>query len=370
MAGRVQFPDGTFGSPEELAAQQNLDAIRARGGSQSELDEAGNKLGSAANADYLNNGSGGVTAEDQAKAAAVTYNNPPAADVGGYAGGAKDIHDFFRSGEKSNDAAQASNNEAMGLSLSRMREDRAPLTENATLVGREAASRQQQLDATGLMGQAAMGNAPSAATAKMGMGLNDSMAGQAGASGAARGLSALNGVQGGASGVGMQATNSMMSGGMARGAEVNEAMGAYGGQAGDVRSGDLGRVNQTNQNSLNGQSINDNWKVGNADLAASQGGLGASMRQTDDQYFGASQEPAKRQLGYDQEMNAIAAGQSTQEAAARRAKSQEGEDHARQLAGGAITTGLTIGGGMAGGPAGAAAGGFGGGIVNSYINKR
>ena len=290
------------------------------------------------------------------------FLSPGATDVGGYRGGAKDIHDFFRAGEKNNDAAQQQNSAAMGLSLERMRQDRAPIAENATLVAREAASRGQQLQATGLMGQAAMGNAPSAANQQTTMALNDGMAGQAGAAGAARGLSALNGVQGGASGVGMQATNTMMNGGMARSKEVDDAMGQYGGMAGDVRSGDLGRVTQTNQNALAGQSLNDDWKLGNAGLAAKQGQLGNGMGQIDDSYYGASQDPAKRQLGYDQEMKSIEAGASMDSAAAKRAKTNAEQDRNRAMASGAAQAGLSL----VGGPV---AGSLGGGMANSAIRS-
>jgi len=370
MGKRIQLPDGTYGSPEELAAKQELDAIRARGGTQGEIADANKKLSDAANADIVGDGKGGVTNEDLAEADKVTYHNPPAADVGGYAGGAKDIHDFFRAGEENNDRAQEANNEAMGLSLDRMKNRRDPIQENGALVAREAGSRAQQLQATDMARQAATGQAPSAADAQTTMALNDTMQGQAGASGSARGLSALNGVQGGAAGVGMQGTQTMMGGGMARSKEVNDAMGAYGGLAGDVREGDLGRVNQTNQNALAGEELNDNWQLGNAGLAGSQAGLGVSMRQTDDQYFGASQEPAKRRLGYDQEMNSILAGQSTQEAAGRRAKSQEAQDTTRGIAGGAVQAGLTAAGTYFGGPVGGAAGGYVGGMANSAIRKK
>jgi len=372
MAGpRIDLPDGTKGTQREADAMAKLAEIRGRGGSQSEIDAANTELGNASQEDFTQNGSGGLTNDDLNDAKSRIYNNPPAADVGGYAGGAKDIHDFFRAGEGNNDAAQASNDEAMGLSLDRMRQDRAPIAENAALVGREAGARGQQLQATDLARQAAMGQAPSAADAQTGMDMNNIMGGQAGAMGSARGLAGLNGTQGaGASMMGMQSSQAGLQGAQGRSQEVNSAMSGYGGLAGDVRSGDLGRVQQSDQNALAGQGINDDWKLGNAGLAASQGGLGVSMRQADDQYFGASQEPAQRQLGYDQEMNSIAAGQSSQEAAARRAKSQEGQDHARQLAGGAITAGLTVAGTMAGGPVGGAAGGAAGGMINSRINSR
>jgi len=152
----------------------------------------------------------------------------------------------------------------------------------------------------------------------------------------------------------MQGTQVAMGGGMARSREVNDAMGAYGGLAGDVRAGDLGRVNQTNQNALAGQSINDDWRVGNANLAGKQAQLGNSQGQVDDAYFGASQEPAARQLGYDQEMKAIEAGASQDAAGAKRASTNADLDRRQQFVQGGITAGLGIIGGPVGGMMGSA----------------
>ena len=308
---------------------------------------------------------------DVGAGAKTQYHSPGATNVGGYDGGGKDIRDLFQEGEKANNAAQAANRGAMGESLGRMQEDRGEVSpENAQLVAREAASRQQQGLSLDMQRDAAMGNAPSEAAAQTQIGMNDISGGQAGAMGAARGLSALGGVQTtGAAGAGQAAGNLAVQGGMGRSAEVGQAIGMYGTSSGDMRQGDLGRVNQTNQNALANQSMNDSWKLGNAGLAVKQGQLGVAQGQMDDAYYEASKEPMMRQLGYDQEMKAIEAGASSDSAAGKRARANADNDRNRQLAGGAVAGGLTLVGAL-GGPAGAAAGATAGGMANSYINKR
>ncbi len=303
------------------------------------------------------------------KVAATTYINPGSTDVGGYVGGGKDIHDAIQQAGKGNDVSRASNQAGLDQSLANMQGDRDSLKENSVLAQREADSRQQQGQALDIQRDAALGNAPSAAAYQTQSGMNDIAAGQAGAMGSARGLSALGGVQGaGASGVGQAAGGMAMQGGLGRSDEISKAIGMYGSSAGDMRGQDLGRVNQTNQMALAGQNLNDNWKLGNAGLAGKQGQLGVSMNQMDDAYYNASNDPAMRQLGYDQEMLGIQAGQNSDSAAAHRAAANADADRNRQLAGGAVQGGLTLVGSM-GGPAGAAAGGAAGGIANSYINK-
>lgn len=350
-----KFADHQAKLAEEEQRQQKWRDAQGPGHSQSEKD--------AADREYY-----GDTEEQGGRS---TNSLTPSADVGGYVGGGKDIQNFFLAGEKGNDAAQAANDAAMNNSLGNMRSNRDPIAENGALVAREAAGRKQQGQALDLQRDAAMGNAPSAAAYQTSMSMNDAMGGQAGAAGAARGLSALNGVQGaGASGMGMQASNIAMQGGMGRSQEMGQNIGMYGSSAGDMRAGDLGRVNQTNQNILAGQSNNDAWKIGNAGLAAKQGQLGNAMGQVDDSYYGASNEPAMRQLGYDQEMNALLSGASSDNAGAARARANAEGDRNRQMVGGAVNAGLTIGGSAMGGPAGGAIGGLGGGMANSYINDR
>lgn len=338
-------------------AQNHYNDVSKRpGATQSEIDDA------ARTAFHSPENTGGRS----------TYGGTPSANVGGSVGAGKEIHDFFSAGQKDNDAQQASNDAAMNGSLANMKGDRGVVSpENPILLAREAAARKQQGQAVDLARDAAMGNAPSAADFQTRGAMDANMAGQSGAAGAARGLSALNGVQGsGAAGAGMNASNIAMTGGMGRSQEMGQNIGMYGSMSGDMRSGDLGRVNQSNQNALANQDLNDNWKLGNAGLAAKQGQLGVSQGQMDDAWYGASQEPTKRQMGYDQEMNAIQAGANAQEAAASRAKAQAAGDRNRQLAGGAVAGGLTIVGTAAGGPAGGALGGMGGGIANSYITDR
>ncbi len=292
-----------------------------------------------------------------------TYVDPGSAEVGGYAGGAKDIHDSLVAASHGNDAAQAANQEAMGQSISNMQQDRDPLQENAIQASREADARTQQGQALDLQRDAALGNAPSVAAYQTQSGMNDIAGGQAGAMGSARGLAAMSGVQGaGASGVGQSAGNLALQGGMGRSGEVGKAIGMYGSSAGDMRGSDLNREDQTNQLALAGSGMNDSWKTGNAGLAAKQGQLAGSMTDLDDAYYGVGQNAIVKQHGYNQEMKAIEAGASADSAAGKRAKSLADTDRTKGLIGGAIQGGLTL----VGGGAGAAAGG----IANSYINKR
>jgi hypothetical protein len=347
--GFMQGFDPTGKTQSEIAAEQ---ARRV----QASKDAVGDK----------DDGEGPIRGWDK------TFYNPGSADVGGSVGAGKDIADYFSAGQGLNDAQQASNSGAMAASLANMKGDRGQVSpENAGLVATEAQGRFEQGQALDIARDAAMGRAPSEAAAQTTLGMNDIMAGQAGAMGSARGLAGLGGVQNaGAAMGGLAAGNLAMQGGLGRSKEMGQALGMYGTQAGDMRAGDLGRVNQTNQNALHNQSLNDDWKIGNANLAARQGQLGVSQGQMDDAYYGASLEPAKRQFGYDQEMKAIEAGQNSDAAGARRAASNATADRNRQLAGGAAAGGLTIIGGAMGGPAGAVAGGTAGGMANSYINKR
>jgi hypothetical protein len=356
-----KYPVGHEGDDRYLPYGINPD-----GKTESELQAARDAAIAKTNQETLNR------TGNPGKAGQTTYAPVGSADVGGGVGGGKIIEDFFKAGEKENDAAQAGNRSAMLGSLANMKEDRGTVVpENAQLLGREANSRVQQGNALDLARDAAAGNAPSAAAYRTQAGMDSVMAGQSAAGGAARGLGALTGTQTtGASAAGLAAGNTAVQGGMARSAEIGEAMGMYGSQAGDMRQGDLGRVNQSNQNALANQSLNDDWRLGNAKLAASQGQLGVSQGQMDDAYYGASQVPKGKQLGYDQEMNAIQAGASADSAAAHRAKANADADRNRQLGGAAVQGGLTIGGTALGGPIGGALGSAGGGMANSYISGR
>ncbi len=298
------------------------------------------------------------------------YHDPGGAYVGGSKGAGAEIKQSFLDGEKLNDGLQASNLGAMQGSIANMKADRAPIEQNGALLSREADARVQQGQSLDLQRDAAMGNAPSAAAAQTTMGMNDAMGGQAGASGAARGLSALSGVQGtGAQGMGMQGSSLALQGGMGRSQEMGQNIGMYGSSAGDMRSGDLGRLDASSKFAIAGQGINDDWKIGNANLAGKQGQLGAALGTADDAWFGASQEPDKRQMAMNQEMKAVQAGANTDAAQAARAAANAANDKNRAIAGGAVTAGLTAAGTAVGGPAGGAAGGMGGSYLNNLYDE-
>ncbi len=290
-----------------------------------------------------------------------TYLSPGAAEVGGYAGGAKDISSLFKESSKGNDAAQALNSAALGDSVRNMSERRGDMSpENAALVAREADARVQQGQALDIQRDAALGNAPSAAAYQTQSDMNNIAGGQAGAMGSARGLAAMGGVQGaGASGVGQAGTEAAAMGGMGRSREMSSALGMYGSSAGNMRQGDLGRLSQTSENALGNMRANDAWQVGNANLGVKQGNLGVQMGNMDDAYNNASNEPLLRQHGYNQEMNAIKSGANADAAAATRAKFKARQDANRDLAKNSAVAGLTI----VGGPVA-------GGIGNSAINTR
>ncbi len=300
------------------------------------------------------------------------YHSPGAAEVGGYVGGAKDQQAMYQSHQGDNDAAQAANHAAMQGSLAAMNGDRGTVSpENAQLLARQDAARMQQGNALDLSRDAAMGNAPSAANAQMAMAMNENMAGQSGAAGAARGLSALSGAQAtGAAGVGMAGTQAALAGGMGRSKEIGDAMGMYGGAAGNMATADMNRLGQGDKNALGNQQLNDSWTEGNAGLAANQGKLGLSQASSDDAWYNQGDDAIKRQMSYDSRMNAIENGANADAADAASAKRRADEDRNRQLIGGGVQAGLTLGGTAVGGPAGGAGGGVVGGMANSYISNR
>lgn len=299
-----------------------------------------------------------------------TYHSPGSADVGGSPGEAKVQSDFFKNGNKRNDTAQKTNEDAQTTSRYNMVAERGTVApENATLLGRQNDARLAQLNAVDLNGQAARGDAPSAADASMGMQLNDNMASMASAAGSARGLGALNSAQG-ASGLGMAGTQAALQGGMGRSKEINDAMGVYGQSAGNMVQGDINRLSQGDSNSVANVKLNDEWQEGNANLGVAQGKLGLSQQQSDDAWFNQSQEPMKRQMQYDSRMNAIQNGANLDKADALRAARQASEDRNRALIGGGVTTGLTLGGTVAGGPGGGMFGSMVGNTVNGYITGK
>lgn len=286
------------------------------------------------------------------------YRNPGSADYGGNGG-----VDFYRNagieGGHRNDAAQAANSEALKNSLANMQDPRGQVAhENPFLASREAATRGQQMNALNLSRDAAMGKAPSEAAFQTTLGMNDIMGAQAGQVGTARGLAGLSGaqMQGGAM-AGQSAGNLAMTGGLARSKEIGDAIGMYGSQAGAVGGQDVQRLGQNTQNGMFNAKLNDDWKLGNANLAQQQGRLGVSQGATDLAWMGEQTKGADKQFEYDQRMAASEAGADADKVAAKIAGNREDKENKRQLVNGGITAGLTVAGTVAGGPVGGALGG-------------
>ncbi len=295
---------------------------------------------------------------------ATTYINPAAADV--QAGVYKDNAQQHL---KDNDALQASNAGGLANSLSNMKANRGPVSvENNTLNARADATRGQQMQSLDLNRAAAEGKAPSLAAGQTTLGMNTAMAGRAGAMGSARGLTGLNGAQAAAGqGVAAQAGDTAFAGGMGRSKEIGDAIGMYGSQAGDVRNQDYKRLGISDQNSMFNADTNDKWKLGNANLAASQGRLGVAQNGTDMGWQQEAMDPAARQFENDQEMSQIQAGANAEQAAAQIARNRESRNSARSVGGQAFTAGMTIAGTALGGPAGGALGGLGGSTASKYF---
>jgi len=296
--------------------------------------------------------------------------NPGSTQVGGHKGGGQEIHDAALAGMHRGDAAYDANQSAMNGSIANMKQDRGVMSpENSTLLGREAATRGQQVDSLGLDRNAAEGNAPSASAFQTRGDMNNIMAGNAGAMGGARGLGALNGGQVlGASTGANAAGGAAFNGGMGRSSEMGTAMGMYGSNANNVRGGDLNRLEQSSKNSMFNSDLNNNWKTSNAALAAKQGELGNEQEKMRGAWYDASTEPAQRQAGYDQTMNGMQHGQNAADASAAVARSRADQDRQRKLAGDAGVAGLTLVGTAFGGPAGGALAGMGGSYINSQVN--
>lgn len=294
--------------------------------------------------------------------------NPGSADVGGAPGMGQAIHDAALEKMRRGDAAYNQNEDNYRQSISRMRADRGEVSpENEALAQREAATRNQQIGSLDIQRQAAEGGAPSAANYQTQGALDASMGVQSGGMGSARGLSALSGVQSmGGQNLGQSGANTMMAGGMGRSKEIGDAIGMYGTSAAQVRGGDMTRLAQNGSNSLGNAELNNNWKTGNAGLAAKQGQLGNEQETTRGGWYDASTVPAANQARYDQESNAMDHGKSQADAQAASAQDQATRDRNRKLVGGGITVGLTALGSMAG-PLGAAAGGMGGSAINELL---
>lgn len=309
-------------------------------------------------------------ADHEINGGANRYHGPGAADVGGRRNGADAERDYALKQKAPIDAQRDANSAALNDSLARMKGVRGDQSvENRLLSQREANSRGKQGAALDLYREAAEGRAPSVAGLESAKASNDLLGGFAGSSGSARGLGGLNGSAGGTAGLGASSTGLAASGAKARGAEIGEALGGYGQLGGQVAGQDLTRLGVNTQNKEFNQSLNDDWKVGNANLAAGQAGLGVNLGATSSGWLQRAQAPADIQFKYDQEMAAAANGANTDSAAAAIAASKEARQHEQQVVGGVVQGGLTAVGTIAGGPAGGAAGGMAGSAINYGAQK-
>ncbi len=290
-----------------------------------------------------------------------TFLNPGAANYGGDQGVAY-YTEKGREGGARNDVAQSQNQANMLGSLQRATTDRGQVAqENPFLAQREANARAQQLGGLDLSRQAALGQAPSEAAFQTRLGMND-LAGQRSAQmGSARGLAGLSGAQTqGAAMSGSAAGNLAATGGLARSKEMGDAIGMYGSQAGDVVGQDLQRLEQSTKNNMFGAQLNDDWRVGNMQLAANQGRLGVSQGQTDLAWMDEQMTPAEKQFEYDQRMAAVEAGADADAVAASIARNREERNSKRQFVS-SVATGVGGAAGTAiGGPVGGAVGSMGG----------
>lgn len=290
-----------------------------------------------------------------------TFVNPGAANYGGDQGVAY-YTEKGREGGARNDVAQSQNEANMYQSMLNGTTDRGQVAqENPFLAAREASARGQQLGGLDLSRQAAAGLAPSEAQFQTKLGMND-LAGQHSAQmGTARGLAGLSGAQmQGSAMSGSAAGNLAASGGLARSKEIGEAIGMYSTQAGDVAGQDAQRLQQNTKNSMFGAQLNDDWRIGNLNLAAAQGRLGVSQGNTDLAWMDEQMTPEEKQFEYDQRMAAVEAGADADKVAGSIARNREERNSKRQFVSG-VATGVGGAVGTAvGGPVGGAVGGLGG----------
>lgn len=277
------------------------------------------------------------------------FNNPGSADFGGFNGGADWYSQDAKSHMGDNAGLVNSNNSALSQSLANMRGNRGPVAgENVDLNLREDASRNEQGQALDLMGQAAAGNAPSEAAIQTRGAMGGLMGTRASTMGGARGLSSLTGAQGGSS-MGQAAGTLAAQGGQGRSQEIGQALGAYGGMAGQARGQDLNRLNQNSQNSMFNSNLNDAWKVGNANLAAAQGGLGNSLSGTNADWYKQSMLPTETQFAHDQQAQGWQAGANVDQASLQREAARQNNDLANSATEGLVGSTIGIVGSVAGG---------------------
>jgi hypothetical protein len=343
------FDDGATSRPEDDAAfNAAAEASRKPGMNQQEQAAANDATFNAEKAQI--EGMGGNAGDIHRG-----YVSPGSATVGGSRENSDEMAGRGYAGMTQNDAAQKDNSAALANSLANMKNGptRGPMApEDSILSGREADARSQQLDSVGLMRDAAMGGAPSAAEGNTRLDMNNNMAAYGAQLGSAHGLSGLNGVQRGASVLGAASGASALTGGMGRSKEIGEAIGMYGTGAGNVAAGDLQRLGVSNQNSNFNADLNDAWTVNNAKLAAQQGNLGAQYGDTDAAWLDEARKPGFKQMGYDQEMREMDRGANSADAARKRAQANDNANRNRAITNQIVTGGLgavPIVGGMVGG---------------------
>lgn len=352
MASGIKPTGGYSQDDAEKAAREEADRVTRKqfGGNFVEGGDKGGLQDQKYNEYY----------ETARKGSAGRYVNPGSAEYGGDQGVAY-YTEKGREGGARNDVAQGQNEANMYQSMLNGTTDRGQVAqENPFLAAREASARGQQLGGLDLSRDAAAGLAPSEAQFQTRQGMND-LAGQHSAQmGTARGLAGLSGAQvQGSAMSGSAAGNLAASGGLARSKEIGEAIGMYGTQAGDVAGQDAQRLQQNTKNSMFGAQLNDDWRVGNLNLAAAQGKLGVSQGNTDLAWMDEQMTPEEKQFEYDQRMAALAAGADADKVAGSIARNREERNSKRQFVSG-VTTGIGGAVGSLGGPAGTAVGSIGG----------
>jgi hypothetical protein len=145
----------------------------------------------------------------------------------------------------------------------------AQATEDATLAGREADTRNgDQSGALQLAREAALGQAPSQAAYQMQAGLDAAMAGQQSMMGSARGAAAIANAQGNAAANSANLQNQAFnSAAQLRAQEMAQARSQYGGLAGQMREQDLARLGQGDAMAMNNAGQMNNYKIGFANAA-------------------------------------------------------------------------------------------------------
>lgn len=301
------------------------------------------------------------------------YHDPGSADYGQNVNGngVKFYGDEAKGMMAGNDVEQkqSADNAAAALKAAQTAGGRVGSKENGTLSARADVARNQELDAANINRIAAQGGAPSAAAGQAKLGMNATMAANAGAAGSARGLAGLSGTSlAGAATTGATAGNIAATAGSARSGEIGQAIQDYGSQAGQIRGQDLTRLGTGDQNAMANAGMNDAYAVGEANLAAGNLGLGVQQQAVDNGWFGQSMAPADIQFQLDQEAQGWQAGANTDAAVNAVAKSEAQRQQTAATVGGITQAGLTAVGSMAG-PVGAAAGGMAGTAINSATQK-